>query len=45
MGREHIGGDVPLNVIGFGNRDSQIRVQPFTERLQEKTYEGCIWKY
>lgn len=45
MGRECIGGDVPLNVTGFGNRDNQICVQPFTERLQEKTYKGCIWKY
>jgi len=42
MGRECIGGDVLLSIIGFGNRDNQICVQSFTERLKKKTY-GAIF--
>lgn len=37
-----MGGNVPLNIIGFGSRDNQICVQPFARDFRKK-HTGAIF--
>lgn len=37
-----MGGELPLNIIGFGNRDNQICVQPFDGDFR-KRHTGTVF--